>query len=112
MGYQVISLAYDDVAQRPELCITLLRMVLSRYLPESSPADLLNIAERETIRLACKLARPLRPIDVVTHLSINHRTAVRMLQSLSTKGMFSAVTGAEGKRVVRFELQQKAIHHL
>jgi len=88
MGYQVISLAYDDVAQRPELCITLLRMVLSRYQPESSPIDLKSIAEREIIRLACKLVRPLRPIDVEAHLGINHRTAVRMLQSLCAKGMF------------------------
>ncbi|MNY46886.1 hypothetical protein D3C86_1821090 [compost metagenome] len=30
MGYQVISFSYDDVAHRPELCITLLRMLISR----------------------------------------------------------------------------------
>ncbi|EOS53437.1 hypothetical protein [Paenibacillus barengoltzii] len=37
MGYQVISFAYDDVEQRPELCINLLRMVLSRYHPDQVP---------------------------------------------------------------------------
>lgn len=36
MGYQVISFAYDDVSQHPELCITLLRMVLSRYQSDPS----------------------------------------------------------------------------
>ncbi|WP_438351204.1 hypothetical protein ACP8HI_11505 [Paenibacillus sp. FA6] len=65
--------------------------------------------EREIIRLACLLTRPLRPIDVETHLNINHRTAVRTLQSLCIKGLFAAVTGAEGKHVVRYELQPGAL---
>jgi len=112
MGFQVISFAYDDVAHRPELCITLLRLVISRYQPESSPVNLNSVAEREIIRLACMLARPLRPIDVETHLGINHRTAVRTLQSLCTKGWFSPVAGAEGKHVVRYELQRGKIQRL
>jgi len=84
MGFQVISFAYDDVAQRPELCITLLRMVLSRYTSSESPVSVKSgvLAERETIRLACTLARPLRPIDIKTHFRIDHRTAVKILQSL------------------------------
>ncbi|WP_172251664.1 hypothetical protein [Saccharibacillus deserti] len=31
MGFQVISFAYDDADRRPDLCVTLLRMVLGRY---------------------------------------------------------------------------------
>lgn len=112
MGFQVISFAFDDVAQRPELCVTLLRMVLSRYQSESCPVNLDNVAEREIIRLAYRIARPLRPIDVETHLNVNHRTAVRILKSLYEKGWFSAVTGAEGKHVVRYELQQSAKYRL
>ncbi|RRJ64762.1 hypothetical protein EHV15_18905 [Paenibacillus oralis] len=30
MGFQVVSFAYDDAASRPELCITLLRLMLNR----------------------------------------------------------------------------------
>jgi len=112
MGFQVISFAYDDIAERPELCITLLRMVISRYQTEASPARLNKVAEREMIRLAIMLARPLRPVDVETHLGINHRTAVRMLQSLCKKGVFTPVTGASGKHVVRYELQWKGMHTL
>lgn len=112
LGFQVISFAYDDVARRPELCITLLRMVISRYQPESSPVRLDHVAEKEVIRLACMLARPLRPIDVKTHLSINPRTAVRTLQSLCTKGWFSPVTGSEGKHVVRYELNRDKLPFL
>lgn len=108
IGFQIISFAYDDVAHRPELCTTLLRMMLSRYQSQSSLTSSSSVTEREIVRLACRLARPLRPIDVVTHLGINHRTAVRTLQSLCTKGWFSAVTGAAGKNVVRYELQRSA----
>ncbi|MCL6460163.1 MAG: endonuclease domain-containing protein [Gorillibacterium sp.] len=112
MGFQVISFSFDDVAHRPELCLTLLRMLLSRYLPESSPASLNHVAEREIIRLACLLARPLRPVDVKNHLRINHRTAVRTLQSLCAKKWFSPVSGMESKHVVRYELQKSALHQL
>lgn len=112
MGYQVISFAYDDVAHRPELCIMLLRMMLSRYQSVTSPINLKSLTEQEIIRLACKLTHPLRPIDVETHLNINHRTAVRALQSLCTKGWFAAATGAEGKHVVRYELQRSAMQGL
>ncbi|MFC3841647.1 hypothetical protein [Paenibacillus sp. GCM10012304] len=33
MDFHVISFAYDDIEQRPDLCITLLRMMLSKYQP-------------------------------------------------------------------------------
>jgi hypothetical protein len=112
MGFQVISFAYDDVAHRPELCITLLRMVLSRYHSESSPTNVKSVAEREIIRLACTIARPLRPIDVEEHLSINHRTAVQILHSLCAKSLFSPVAGPNGKYIVRYDLQPNAIHGL
>lgn len=112
MGFQVIAIAYDDVAHRPELCITLMRMVFSRFYSESLPTSLTNVAEREIIRLSCMLARPLRPIDVEKYLSMNHRTAIRVLNSLCTKGVLVPVTGLTGKHIVRYELQSKAIHQL
>ncbi len=108
LGYQVVAFSYDDVAHRPELCMTLLRMVISRYQAIGTPVSLMNVVEREIIRLACALARPIRPIDVESHLSLNHRTAVRALQSLATAGRLHAVSGAEGRHVVRYELQRSA----
>ena len=109
MGFQVISFSYDDVAHRPELCLTLLRMVISRYQPELSPISLDRMMEREILRLACLLARPLRPVDIKTHLCVNHRTAVRTLQTLCEKKVFFPVTGVDGKHIVRYELQKGAL---
>lgn len=39
MGFQVISFAYDDAAHRPELCMTLLRIVLIRFQGDPSTAE-------------------------------------------------------------------------
>lgn len=112
MGYEVICLAYDDVAQRPDLCITLLRLVLSRYLSESSPIRFDRIAEMEIIKLAFSLARPLRPIDIVNHLGISYRAAIRILQTLCRKEVCTAIAGADGKRLVRYEVHPSAIRYL
>lgn len=112
MGYQVIAIAYDDVAYRPDLVITLLRMVFSRYQTEASPVSLLSVMEREVIRLACQLARPVRPLDVRKHIGINPRTAVRILQSLCDKGLFVSIMGNGEKRTVRYEPQKQMVSSL
>ncbi|MBB6735267.1 DUF559 domain-containing protein [Cohnella zeiphila] len=104
LGFQVVSFAYDDVAHRPELCVMLLRMVLSRYQPKGSPDGLKPLAEKEIVRLAYRLARPIRPIDVETYLDMNHRTAVRTLQELCEKGWLTGTAGATGKHIVKYEL--------
>ncbi|NOU70027.1 hypothetical protein GC098_01005 [Paenibacillus sp. LMG 31458] len=104
MGFHVISFAYDDVEQRPDLCITLLRMVLSRYLPSQTPVSRALFAEKEIIRLATQLAQPLRPKDVELHFEIDHKTAVLMLKKLCTKGLLLPSFRGNGERVVRYEL--------
>ncbi|GMK41785.1 hypothetical protein PCCS19_48440 [Paenibacillus sp. CCS19] len=115
MGFHVISLAYDDVTNRPELCITLLRMVLSRY--HATPGIIttipsITLAEWEIVRLACRLARPIRPIDVETQLRLNHRTAVRMLKSLSDKSVLTAISGPTEKHVIKYAIQQNSLRQL
>lgn len=112
MGYQVISFAYDDVEQHPDLCITLLRMVLSRYQPSHPPVSRVFLMEKEVIRLAANLARPIRPIDVIRHFEINHKTAVRILQNLCSKGWLSPSYGAHQERVVRYELARNVLDYL
>jgi hypothetical protein len=111
MGYHVISFAYDDVEQRPELCITLLRMVLSRYQHGKTPISRAQLAEKEIIRLAIGLAQPIRPKDIEEHCTINHRTAVMMLQKLCAKGWLLPCLGGNGKRVVRYELARDVLDY-
>lgn len=122
MGFDVICFSEDDVLQHPELSLTLLRMVLGRHegrsdagLESQSPSDTnrtLSYRHREVIRLACTLERPLRPIDVRSHLRIDHRTAVNLLRSLCQKNLFEPRTGPQNRRLVRYVLQPAAVKFL
>ncbi|UQZ33989.1 hypothetical protein C2I18_10890 [Paenibacillus sp. PK3_47] len=103
-GYHVISFAYDDVEQRPELCATLLRMVLGRYQRSEAPVPRLQLMEQETIRLAIQFAGTLRPRDVSGHFGIDYKTAVRTLRSLSEKGWLLPVNRGNQERIVRYQL--------
>ncbi|MGG1552172.1 DUF559 domain-containing protein [Paenibacillus ferrarius] len=112
MGYPVISFAYDDVEQRPELCQSLLRMVLSRYLPNSSAASRPVMAEKELLRLAVQQASCIRPVDVSRHFGIDHRTAVGMLKKLSAKGLLLPIERGKTSRVMQYALTQEALRSL
>lgn len=112
MGYQVISFAYDDVEQHPELCINLLRMVLSRYHPDQVPVTRGLLAEKELIRLAVQLARPIRPVDVERHFELNHKTAVQMLHKVTAKGWMRPVYRGKGERIVKYELVRGVVNYL
>ncbi|MGG1516064.1 hypothetical protein ABE504_11665 [Paenibacillus oryzisoli] len=112
MGYPVISFAYDDVEQRSELCQTLLRMVLSRYQPNSSAISRPVMAEKELLRLAVQQASSIRPVDVSRHFGIDHRTAVGMLKKLSTKGLLLPLERGKTSRVMQYALTQEALRSL
>jgi hypothetical protein len=112
MGHHVISFAYDDIEQRPDLCIALLRMVFSRYQPSQMPVSRALLTEKEIIRLAIRLAQSIRPKDVERHLEIDHKTAVLLLQRLCTKGWLLPTIRGKGERVVRYELARGVLDYL
>ncbi|NOV01478.1 DUF559 domain-containing protein [Paenibacillus planticolens] len=109
IGFHVISFAYDDVEQRPDLCITLLRMVLSNYQPSHAPISRAQLAEKEIIRLAIERSHSLRPLDVARHLEINHKTAVLILKRMCAKGQLLPSYGDNQERVVRYELAKEVL---
>ncbi|QGQ98579.1 DUF559 domain-containing protein [Paenibacillus psychroresistens] len=112
MGFQVISFAYDDVEQRPELCISLLRMVLSRYQPSKTPVSRAMFAEKEIIRFAIVHVEPIRPKDVEMHFKVDHKTAVLMLQKLCAKGWLIPALRGNEIRVVGYELARDVLDYL
>jgi len=104
MGYPVIAFTYDDIEQRPELCIMLLRMILARYQPEKPPVSRATLAEKEVIRLAIQAVEPIRPKDVALHYAIDAKTAVAMLRKLCDKGWMMPSPRGAGERNVRYAL--------
>lgn len=103
-GYRVISFSYDDVAQRPDHCISLLRLLFSQYEPSQAPVGVAQLTEKEVIRLALYLARPLRPIDVSKHFDVNHRTAIKWINSLCQKGWLHPMHSGSHEKVFQYEL--------
>jgi hypothetical protein len=109
MGFHVISFAYDDVAHRAELCIYLLRMVLSRYESSNTKVERVHFADNEILRYALFLARPIRPIDVSSHFSIDHRTAVAHLKRLCQKGWIKPIIRGIGQRILYYEVTRQGL---
>lgn len=104
LGFHVVSFAYDDVEQQPELLVALLRMMLSRYEAMPITSAPLSFAENEVIRLALSMSLSLRPKDITEQLQMNYRRAFGLLQSLYVRGWFRPVLGEGGRRIVRYEL--------
>lgn len=104
LGYRVISFAYDDVANQPDLVITLLSMVLNRYQPGEKPNDRHDHILREVIGLAFYLAQPIRPKDVTDYLLVDHRTAVKLLQKLCHTRWLRPRVHGESRRIRSYEL--------
>ncbi|MNP50340.1 hypothetical protein D3C76_1446000 [compost metagenome] len=104
LGFRVVSLAYDDVEKKPELCRYLLQMLFNRYQAWQQPIERPILAEKEVIRLAISSAHPISPKEVCLHFDINHRTAMRLLQSLCAKGWLRPIPSGSGQRIHRYEL--------
>lgn len=107
LGFQVISFAYDDIAQRPEQCIWLLRMLLEQYRPLARNTHLLALAEQEIIKLALSRVEPIRPTDVAHHLDLNYRTAIKILQSLVDQGKLQPLHSGNGARTRYYQLNDQ-----
>lgn len=111
MGYQVISFAYDDVEQRPDLCITLLRMVLSRYMTTGAPAGKVLLVEREIMRFVIHQAGAVRPLDIAEYVKMDVKTVRAILHKLCEKGWLNPVKRGEGVRKVRYELARNVLDY-
>ena len=104
LGFRVVSIPVDDLKERPELCVSMVRMILSRYQPMGKSVGISNLAEREIIRLALQLNRPLRPIDVRKQLTINYRTAMKYIRNLCELGVLNPIQSESGLKINEYEV--------
>jgi len=86
-GWAVLRFSYDDVNERPRRCQQMIQQFLGRRLAGIGSQEL-TFLEREVVRLAQDLGRPLRPRDVCEHLDIGKHRAVSLLRGLVKKGWF------------------------
>ncbi|KWX85304.1 hypothetical protein AMQ83_25565 [Paenibacillus riograndensis] len=98
MGWKMLHFSFDDIQQRPEVCRMLLQLTLAPYLARKTAVKDILSKEKEVLRLAWQLGKPIRPKDVSGHFQMNFRTARRLLQSLSAKELLEPIAGGRGVR--------------
>ncbi|WP_410511646.1 hypothetical protein PaeBR_16430 [Paenibacillus sp. BR2-3] len=103
MGWKMIHFTFDDVQQRPEVCRMLLQLLLAPYLTRKEAIINILSEEKEVLRYAWSLGRPIRPRDVTEHFDINFRTARKLLRTLGDKGLMKPVN--HGERVRYYEVK-------
>ncbi|QAY67747.1 hypothetical protein [Paenibacillus protaetiae] len=111
IGYRVVSLAYDDVEQRPELCRTLLRLLMSKYQQQRPEQwTIAHFMKREIVYYMNQQAGAARPKDVADYFSINHRTAVKYLGELCDAGWLAPC--GNGGKITRYKLGPRQLTEL
>ena len=102
LGFRVVSIPYDDLEESPEITKFLLKSLLAPYLASEGNSQL-TLVEREALKISILAGRPVRPVDIVRELSINHRTAVKVLKRLCDMGKLRPIVSSASGRVTRYE---------
>ncbi|CAG5077186.1 Putative uncharacterized protein [Thermobacillus xylanilyticus] len=102
LGYRVVSIPYDDLEESPEVTRFLIKSLMAPCMT-AGPSDPYPLVEREALRFAMRAGGPIRPIDLVRELSINKRTALKVLKQLCFKGKLRPIACGASGRVTRYE---------
>ncbi|SDX14681.1 hypothetical protein [Paenibacillus sp. CF384] len=108
IGYRLISIPYDDIERKPELIISLLRLYLNQFQPNAQSISRSLLIEKEVMRFALVLGKPVKPIDISKHLTINYRTTLRHIRELVSKGKLRPVISGKGTKVLGYEITPTA----
>jgi very-short-patch-repair endonuclease len=104
LGWKMVRFAYDDVNETPEICRQLLQLIIGNYEPLRVPVNVTALIEKELIRLACSLPRPLTPMDVRKHFDADYRTAQKWINSACDHGWLVPIKEDNQQRIRKYEL--------
>lgn len=109
--WDVLRFAYHDVETNPRQCQTTIQQYMgSRFasgLRQDEWPPLIVAVDREIIRLARSLPRPVTPQDVMLHLDVSRNTAYRYLRRLVRRRW---LLPAQGTRRIRSYKLQNGMH--
>lgn len=106
-GWKVIRFSADDVKEKPRECQQILQQLMGRWLGEEQIVERAKPMEKEVIRLALRLCRPITPADVSELLGINIKSARSILQNLTSKKWLEPASGQARIRTYRLALDRK-----
>ncbi|CAH1192030.1 hypothetical protein PAECIP111891_00178 [Paenibacillus allorhizoplanae] len=87
-GWKILRFTYDDLKDRPRMCIQMLQQFMGRFLGVAQAASIpMNALEKEIIRLALSNDSPIKPLHVSKLLEISNRKSCLMLKSMCKKSL-------------------------
>lgn len=103
--WDILRFAYDEIEQHPRRCQRTIQQYMgSRFasnLNGAGESPRIKAIEREIIRLARGLPRPLTPTDVGQHLDVSRPTVYRHLRKLVSRGVLIPASGTARIRTYR-----------
>jgi len=103
----VIRIGYDDLIERPKVWQQLLLQFIGRLFGSGNNSSELYSQQREIVRLALRLGRPLKLQDVQRHLCCGYRASRKWMHLMEQTGIIQPVGGGAS----RAHAWQLAEHH-
>ena len=98
-GWQVLRFSYDDVNEKPRMCIQLIQQFMGAWGgEESGPQGKRGIVEDAVLRMALRLERPMKIKDVCEFLQIHRNRACELIGEMVRKELLLPVRKG-GQRV-------------
>ncbi|SDX38550.1 hypothetical protein [Paenibacillus sp. CF384] len=110
MGWKMIHFSFDDVQKRPDVCRMLLQLVIGPHLIRTPASLLLSPDEKDVLRFAIQLGKPIRTRDVMLQYQINFRTARKHLHNLSVQNLLRPIK--PNSYVSCYEVTDRAVLHV
>lgn len=107
-GWIVLRFSFDTVNERPDRIRQVLMLLIGKWTGGGDTALALDELEKNIVRLAVRLQRPVTPKEVSESSGVSMRTAGRRLHRLTDKGVFRPLGGAS--RVRSYELCAESEH--
>lgn len=92
-GWKVIRFAKDHIENQPRLCQQIIQQMMGRWFTELQPRTSLTANERDVLRLAAQIGRPIRAKDIRTELSLGENYTRKLLRQLADAGIIESVGG-------------------
>lgn len=112
-GYRFIPFSWDELDKKPDFCKRTLFELVGRFGGSEEEAGFmaLSVQERELLRYAMSLNRPLRIADVSLCLRLGDNASRKVLRKLLERSLLKPL-GTGNTRHHRYELDREAIFDL
>lgn len=111
-GYKYVPFSWDELDKRSEACRRFMYELLGRFSISSGLAlEELSVFEREILRYALKLNRPLRLKDACYCLQWGPEACRRVLRSLMSKHLIKPIDSSK-QRCHKYALEEKSSYYL